>query len=425
MFSLSLKSLKLVSSRSLAIWFACLLVLPAQANELSPENLIQRTIINHPRVRSAEEVVNARDQSLAAAKLSRFPALTVDSSYTNLGPTAAIDLQQPIWTAGSVEANVRRARFDSFAAKADVETQRYNLSVSTIDAWEELMQSLELQQIYRSSLMELDRFEQMINRRVESQVSARIELDLIMNRILQTEDALRTAEQREQIALERLAQLVGAPIGDGALASRQSLDPLVSYVKAQSRSLDPLQIATQVQQHPLVVQSRYQKRAAEESVTVEEARKWPQLVARYRHEYIQSIEEDRDTVSVGFQYAPGAGFSNYALAKAQAAQARSLEFDTEATRRDLVETLLVEYQIMESAIGRIDALKKAVEGSKVVQDSYERQYIAGRKQWLDLLNALLEVQQYGVDLAQTKVSMIAGYYRVQLGLGQLTWQQTS
>ena len=80
---------------------------------------------------------------------------------------------------------------------------------------------------------------------------------------------------------------------------------------------------------------------------------------------------------------------------------------------------------MESAIGRIDALKKAVEGSKVVQDSYERQYIAGRKQWLDLLNALLEVQQYGVDLAQTKVSMIAGYYRVQLGLGQLTWQQTS
>ena len=199
----------------------------------------------------------------------------------------------------------------------------------------------------------------------------------------------------------------------------------MSYVKAQSRSLDPLQIATQVQQHPLVVQSRYQKRAAEESVTVEEARKWPQLVARYRHEYIQSIEEDRDTVSVGFQYAPGAGFSNYALAKAQAAQARSLEFDTEATRRDLVETLLVEYQIMESAIGRIDALKKAVDGSKVVQDSYERQYIAGRKQWLDLLNALLEVQQYGVDLAQTKVSMIAGYYRVQLGLGQLTWQQTS
>ena len=91
MFSLLFKLIQTLAAQLPILALACLVAFGAEANELSPESLVQRTIINHPRVRSAQEVVVSRDQSLAAAKLSRFPALSVDSSYTNLGLYPAID----------------------------------------------------------------------------------------------------------------------------------------------------------------------------------------------------------------------------------------------------------------------------------------------------------------------------------------------
>ena len=54
--------------------------------------------------------------------------------------------------------------------------------------------------------------------------------------------------------------------------------------------------------------------------------------------------------------------------------------------------------------------------------SYERQFIAGRKNWLDVLNAAREESQYKQQLLQTQIQMVAAFYKLQIDLGQMPWQ---
>ena len=65
----------------------------------------------------------------------------------------------------------------------------------------------------------------------------------------------------------------------------------------------------------------------------------------------------------------------------------------------------------------------AVDGARIVKESYERQFIAGRKSWLDVLNAVREQEQFAAELVQARVDFIAAYYRLKLGVGLLPWQQ--
>jgi len=53
-----------------------------------------------------------------------------------------------------------------------------------------------------------------------------------------------------------------------------------------------------------------------------------------------------------------------------------------------------------------------------VLDSYQRQFQAGRKSWLDLLNAVRELAQNQYALADAHAAMDAAMHRLQIRSGQ-------
>jgi adhesin transport system outer membrane protein len=63
-------------------------------------------------------------------------------------------------------------------------------------------------------------------------------------------------------------------------------------------------------------------------------------------------------------------------------------------------------------------LDQSVRGSDKVLESYQRQFQAGRKSWLDLLNAVRELAQNQYALADAKASMAAAMLRLQIRMGQ-------
>ncbi|MFP3354870.1 TolC family protein, partial [Pseudoalteromonas sp. SIMBA_153] len=85
-----------------------------------------------------------------------------------------------------------------------------------------------------------------------------------------------------------------------------------------------------------------------------------------------------------------AGFSNFALARASQAEVNSLVQNQEAARRNVIENIQVQYQQFVSAKDRETSLVAAVAGAQIVVSSYRRQFIAGRKSWLEVLNAVRE-----------------------------------
>ena len=50
-------------------------------------------------------------------------------------------------------------------------------------------------------------------------------------------------------------------------------------------------------------------------------------------------------------------------------------------------------------------------------DSYSRQFTAGRKTWIDLLNAVRELAQNQYARADSQAALAAAVYRLQVRLG--------
>ena len=108
------------------------------------------------------------------------------------------------------------------------------------------------------------------------------------------------------------------------------------------------------------------------------------------------------------------------MVEAQAISTRILssEQSVEAAFRETLQILQIEQEEFINARSRLISLEKSVAGSEKVLDSYQRQFQAGRKSWLDLLNAVRELAQNEYALADSRAAMAAAMYRLQIRSGQ-------
>jgi adhesin transport system outer membrane protein len=130
-----------------------------------------------------------------------------------------------------------------------------------------------------------------------------------------------------------------------------------------------------------------------------------------------------DTIAyVALTFNPGAGLSslsNMESAKYKVLQAK----DTLRTKEfELKDTLVMDYSDYHSAINRVGSMMRTIESSKKVLASYERLFIAGKRQWLDLVNTSREVTQNYIALATLRASLITSSYRLALQTGNIDFE---
>lgn len=386
-------------------------------------DIVEQTIDRHPLVLSAKSEARATDEGISAARLGRFPEISVESNAGTSDPVAVVSVQQPIWTGGRIDSTIDQANFDTYAARANVEVQRYTVAIRALEAWQSFVIATNKKEVYLSSIEELNRFERIMSRRVSSQVSAKIELDLVVNRILQAQDEYEANSQQQKIALSRLQQLIGEPISSSVLNQTFKLEGLANNIRNESKSFNYDSIFNASNNHPSVIKANYEMRSAMAKAEVDHSNTYPQLFARYQHRYDFENNDANNDMVIGFKYAPGAGFSSYALARASEERVNSIKQNKEAAKREVIESLQIDYQQFASARDREKALMAAVEGALIVKESYERQFIAGKKSWLDVLNAVRELDQYEAQLVEERVNFIAAFYRLKIGMGLLPWQR--
>ena len=210
----------------------------AHAANLTDVNaLITQAVQTHPLVGAAIADEQATRESIAAAKLNLYPAPAISSGYDqDKGLISRANVRQALWTGGKLTANVNQAIYDDKAAIAFVYEQQNTIAKNTIDIWQSHIYATALQGLYVNNLKQLDEFEAMMKRRVDQGVSARIDLDLVTNRILQDQNAYQGALQQQRIAQARLAQMIGEPINEKGLRPAP-LNDMAKYAKAQSKDL--------------------------------------------------------------------------------------------------------------------------------------------------------------------------------------------
>ena len=414
------------SSATLPAIIAMSLGMGAQAsvNPLEVNALIREAVETHPLVGAAIADEKAATEGVTAAKLGLLPTPSVNAQHDReRGMTTQFAIRQPLWTGGRLTATVNQAVFDEKAATAHIFEQQNTVAKNTIDIWQSYIYAIALQELHLKNLERLAEFEAMMQRRVDQGVSARIELDLVTNRIFQDQNAFQGAKEQQRIAEARLEQMIGQPVSPPNAKVPMSL--LVQYAKEQSAPFGQLAFGDVSQTNPSVIRQKFQVEAARQEHLVQRASRYPNVYAQYTHTFY--LEEDKNSgdFSVGMSYDPGAGFSNLALARASQARVQSLTQSQEAARRTVMEDIQTAYQRFVSARDKETSLIAAVAGARIVVNSYRRQFIAGRKSWLEVLNAVREEGQYEQQLLEVQAQMVASFYKLQVDFGMMPWQQAN
>lgn len=393
----------------------------AEINPLDLDALLLRTTQTHPLVNAAKADEVAAVEGVKAAKLGMLPTPTISTGHDkNDGLVSAVAIRQPLWTGGRLTAQINQSIYDNKAASAYVFEQQNTVAKNTIDIWRGYIYAVALQELYIDSLARLREFEAMMERRVEQGVSAKIELDLVKNRIYQDQNSLQNAVEQERVAGARLAQLIGENLGSKNF--NITMKSLTDYAKAQSVNFETQVFGNSGSKHPSVVRQHFQVEAAKQEARAQAASRYPTVYAQYQHTFRLEDGEDDGEFSMGMTYDPGAGFSSLALTRAANARAMSLTQTQEATRRTVMENLQTQYQEFVSARDRERSIQLAIDGAKLVVDSYGRQFIAGRKSWLEVLNAVREHTQYEQQLLEVQSQMVASFYKLQVDFGVMDWQ---
>lgn len=396
----------------------------AVVRDLQVDSLITQAIQTHPLVKSAQAGQQATTEGINAAKLNLLPTPSVSSGYDRDNDfVSQIAIRQPLWTGGKLTAGVNQAIFDDKAATEYIYEQQNLVAKTTIDAWQSYIQAIAKQTIHIDGLKELNEFEAMMQRRVGQGVSARIELDLVTNRILQEQSAYQAAVEQQRIATARLEQITGQSLSQVSAMSLPNIEVLVNRAKQQSTHFEKMAFNQASFYNPTVVKEHFQIESAKQGLEAQQAARYPTIYAQYEHGYYHEDKKNNGKFSLGLDYAPGAGFSNFALARASQAQVDSLVQTQEAARRNVIENIQIQYQQFVSAKDRETTLVAAVAGAQIVANSYRRQFIAGRKSWLEVLNAVREHNDYQVQLVQTQADMLGAFYKLQVDFGIMPWQQ--
>lgn len=384
--------------------------------------LMASAIETHPLVGAAEADYEAAGEGVSAAKMAFFPTPSISVGERDGDLVGAFTVRQPIWTGGRLTAEVNQAQYDQKAAEAQILERQHEVAKNVASVWQEWVYAQALQRLYDENIKNLTKFEEMMQRRVSQGVSARIELDLIQSRILQEYSAHQAASQQQKIAEARLVQMVGAPLDFAPV----DMNNLVRYILVQSADFGDWAFAQTGEHHPSVVRQSYLSQAANAQMRAQEASKWPNVYVQYSYDYVhgsRNRQQRKGDFSVGMAYNPSAGFSNLALTRAQSARAQSLRKSQEAARRTVMENIQTQYQAFISARDQQASLLATLSGSKLVVESYQRQFIAGRKSWLEVLNAVREHSQYNQQLLQAQAQMVGSFYKLQVDFARMPWQR--
>jgi adhesin transport system outer membrane protein len=119
-----------------------------------------------------------------------------------------------------------------------------------------------------------------------------------------------------------------------------------------------------------------------------------------------------DMYGLVLSYAPGGGISSIASASAASDRARAATMQVEAAKRDLTDKLNAEYNEHDFALLKKESLQRSVDLSGDISASYDRQFLVGKKSWLDLMNAVRERAQTRVQLADADGSLIGSSRRL-------------
>ncbi len=392
--------------------------------EMNLDQLIATALTSHPATQVQRLLGESARANVDSANWQFYPTLSFavenarngdfDSSSLGDDTVSILRLQQPLWAGGRLTAGLARAEAGVLSRKASLEQTRQQLALRVVQAYGEWL-SARLQTLaYEKSRMTHVRLHDQVKRRIEQGASAKSDLTLAISRLQSVVAQYTVVRAQMDVALARLGQLLG-------------MEPSMFKVAVSA----PRPLSADMQQlvdmalaiHPAVQKAQADSKVQKAVIAERRADLSPQFFLRverqYGNQFIRNANpENRIVLGVDSRF--GAGLSSLSNVKDATAQYQAALAEVEVQRRGVTELVVADYELAASFKQRLEAQRASLNAAKQVSESYDRQFLAGRKSWLDVMNAARELAQTEVQLASIEAAQLVVSWRLAIysqGLG--------
>jgi len=380
--------------------------------------LLSAAYKHYPSIRASEQLLLGAKAEVESAKWNYFPTPSVDFSRGSQGRTGGnFRLDQPLWTGGKLDALNEAAHSKERQAHAMLDESAYGVANTLLNVVEQFVQADGEIKSFTKGKEQLQSLLEMLGRRVEAGVSSESDRELLLSRLSQIDADIITAQSRYQMAKSQLEVLTGEPL-ECSIGFKQ--DALLKHSLSFGKLKDEM-----LSTHPTLKTYEAQIAIAQAEKKGTDAVIMPNVSLRAEHQrgtvFVDGIENDT-LVYAAVTYSPGAGLS--ALSNMESAKYKVLQAQNELQTKEaeLVDGLISDYADYQSALGRKGSIEETIKSSQKVLDSYTRLFIAGKRQWLDLVNTSREVTQNYLSLATLRAALIASSYRLSLQAGRIDFE---
>lgn len=382
--------------------------------------LLRDILQSHPEMRGqlANVAVAKQDISIARQQFWPTPSISVeqvqasgqDSQYRGDASVKVLRLQQPLWTGGRLSAQLAKAEAVVQLRQAALEETRQQLALSAVQAWGDWCASqARLTAVERSLALHQD-LQGKVQRRVKEGAAAPSELTMTDGRVAQVSAQQQAQKALQEVSRSRLAQLLGKPF------SLTSCPPWPTLLRWQHP--DPDRLADLLaEKHPTLSRLRGQIEQIRHEIDERKADLQPEVFVRAEHQsgnFTIPNSPRTHRVFVGLSSRLGPGLSS--LQQVQSAQLRqeAAEQELQGAHRKLLEQAQTLWIQLKDVQARLPYLELQSKANWATQEAWDRQFLAGKRSWLEVMNAARDLMQSEIELAEASVSAQSLLWRLAL-----------
>jgi len=414
-------SKRLKFKRRSILYLTCItLLLPSISAADVLQSLISTVLQEHPSIQAQQAQEREAKASLDSATWQYYPTPSFsienaqtrasDAAYQGNGTVSTFRLQQPLWTGGRLTAGVKKAEIGMSVSQASLEEVRQQLALRVVQSYGDWLSAHLKVLAYDQSMVSHLRLRDQVKRRIEQGASSESDLIQAVSRLQSVAADLSVGRAQKDIALARIGQLLGRRVDDAALR--------LSLASPRPITPDPqklLDLALNI--NPSLNKARARVLLQETAITERRANLSPEVFLRAERQYGNHATANTNPETrlfVGLSSRFGAGLSNLSDIEGARAQHQAALADVDVQSRAVSEQILTDHVLATSMDSRLEALNASLEAAGQVSESYDRQYLAGRKTWLDVMNAARELTQTQVQLADIKAAQIVASWRLAI-----------
>ncbi|WP_035240473.1 TolC family protein [Desulfobacter vibrioformis] len=381
---------------------------------------MQYTLEKNPQILAAKESVRAYEAALRSEKRQWLPGVSLtaigeerDDSY------AYVRVQQPLWLGGRITNAVEKAKRQLDLSEMQLLKVRRELMEQTVIVYTTVTGLTEQLKAARLNIDEHERFLDLISRRTQGQLAAEADVQLARSRYSQAMLTQEDLKGQYQTALNDLYALTRTPMAQFKTdrfepVPRELLD-LPGHAQVEAEVSDG---------SPRIRMAVMEIDSARINRLISRAEWYPQVYGRldqdlYDKEGTTSQQRDTTLALVVQSALDGGGFRTLEQVRAADARGRAAQMQSDAEKNEVsraTQDLLTNRDMVRQLTRLYGSL---VQSTGQTLGSYTRQYEAGRKSWLDLLNVQREHANARLSLAQVNARYEQTCLRLAVQMGRL------